>query len=92
MLSVEKVAVVYHGRHYWSVCVEYLQSRTSHSFAPGASHTADTSKPRIDYPEILIKDVFSRFARNRNDQGNCNTNFGFRAVPSASASFCREIG
>ena len=24
VLSVEKVAVVDHGRHYWSMCVEYL--------------------------------------------------------------------
>lgn len=92
VLSVEKVAVIDHGRHYWSVCVEFLQARTSNSLAPAASNTADSTKPRIDYREILSKDEFSRFARHRYNPNNRNSRRGSRAVPSAPASFSRAIG
>lgn len=67
VLSVEKVAVIDKGRHYWSVCVEYLPRRVgeSASAARAGSAGADSSKPRIDYREVLSKDEFVRFAKLR---------------------------
>ena len=67
VLSVEKVGVVDQGRHYWSICVEYLTRRAGESSIParaGAS-TTDNSKLRIDYREVLSKEEFLRFAKLR---------------------------
>lgn len=65
VLSVEKVAVVDKGRHYWSVCIEYLPRRGHEAASSGGSAAVHSQKPRIDYREILSKDEFARFAKLR---------------------------
>ena len=65
VLSVQKTAVVDGGRHYWSVCVEYLPRRGHESGAVGGGATAHSQKPRIDDREILSKEEFARFAKLR---------------------------
>ena len=66
VLCVEKVAVVDHGRHYWSVCVEYLPRRNGEQQTAAAGSSAmHSTKPRIDYREVLSKEEFIRFAKLR---------------------------
>lgn len=65
VLSVEKVAVVDKGRHYWSVCIEYLPRRGHEAASSAGSAAVHSQKPRIDYREILSKDEFARFAKLR---------------------------
>jgi len=65
VLSVEKVAVVDHGRHYWSLCVEYLPRRATDTPAARGGMVSDSNKLRLDYREILSKDEFDRFAQLR---------------------------
>jgi len=65
VLSVEKAAVVDHGRHYWAICVEYLPRRVGEPSAGPTGAAGGNNKPRLDYREILGKDEFERFARLR---------------------------
>lgn len=50
VLSVQKTAVVDGGRHYWSVCVEYLPRRNAEAGEGPASDGAARSgqPPRVD--------------------------------------------
>lgn len=65
VLSVEKVAVADHGRHYWSLCVEYLPRRPAESALPRTGTALDANRARLDYREVLSKDEFDRFAKLR---------------------------
>jgi ribonuclease D len=65
VLSVEKVAVVDRGRHFWSLCIEYLPRRLSESTSPATAAHGDANRPRIDYREILTKDEFDRYSQLR---------------------------
>jgi hypothetical protein len=64
VLSVDKVAVVEHGRHCWSLCVEYLPRRAAEAPRGPTGATGD-GRPRLDYREILSKEEFDRFAKLR---------------------------
>lgn len=65
VLSVEKVAVVDHGRHYWSICVEYLPRRAGEASGTPYGSVSASSRPRLDYREILAKEDFDRYTRLR---------------------------
>lgn len=68
VLSVDKVAVVDQGRHYWSVCVEYLPRKAvfgSGGSAGGGGGGGMSNRPRIDYREELGKEEFERYSALR---------------------------
>jgi superfamily II DNA helicase RecQ len=67
VLSVQKTAVVDGGRHYWSVCVEYLPRRNAEAGEGPASDGAARSgqPPRVDYRALLQPEPFVRFSKLR---------------------------
>lgn len=65
VLSVEKVAVIDHGRHFWSLCIEYLPRRPAETGTPGTIAHGDANRPRIDYREILTQAEFDRYSKLR---------------------------
>lgn len=65
VLSVEKVAVVDHGRHYWSLCVEYLPRCPTDTRLCQTTCASDSNPSRLDYRKILSNDEFDRFAQLR---------------------------
>jgi hypothetical protein len=64
VLSVTKVAVIDAGRHFWSLCIEYLPRRAGDA-AGSPRSLGDAQRPRVDYREILSQDAFDRFAKLR---------------------------
>ncbi|MCA3010226.1 MAG: HRDC domain-containing protein [Phycisphaerales bacterium] len=65
VLSVQKTPVVEGGRHFWSVCVEYLPRAAPTGSAGASTGDAAAGKPRIDYRELLSAVEFVRFAKLR---------------------------
>lgn len=66
VLSITKTSVNDNGRCYWSICVEYLLSRTTGEGGSNkASDPGNGAKPRIDYREMLSKQDFARFTQLR---------------------------
>ena len=65
VLSVEKVAVVDKGRHYWSVCVEYLPRRHGEPMPGRPASATAAERPRIDYRELLTAPQFERYSKLR---------------------------
>ncbi|MFN9703975.1 MAG: HRDC domain-containing protein, partial [Planctomycetota bacterium] len=64
---VQNTAVVDGGRHYWSLCVEYLPRRNAEAGEVPASDGAARSghPPRVDYRAVLQPEPFVRFSKLR---------------------------
>ncbi|MBL4770781.1 MAG: HRDC domain-containing protein [Planctomycetes bacterium] len=62
VLSVDKVAVMDQGRHYWSVYVEYLARKSALGGGATSGSSVVSNRPRVDYREELTKPEFERFS------------------------------